>query len=196
MAAAIVSAFNASRANLGLRRRTYQIAELGPYQLGRRIGAGSMGEVFEATHAMLKRPTAVKLLRPEITGERTLKRFEQEVQQASRLTHPNAISIYDYGRSGSGVFYYAMQLLDGSNLRELVEREGPLSVERTVRVLSQACGALSEAHGKGIVHRDIKPENLMLCEPGGERDVLKKSWTSGWSRICPPWTERSRSTAW
>ena len=173
MAVSVFGAVSASQMTSGLRRRSYDAARFGPYELGRRIGAGGMGEVFEATHAMLKRPTAIKLLRPEITGERTLKRFEQEVRQASRLSHPNTVAIYDYGRTGAGVFYYAMELLAGDNLRELVERDGPMSVERTIHVLSQACGALSEAHSKGIVHRDIKPENLMLCEQGGERDVLK-----------------------
>jgi len=173
LGAALLGAVTASQVTSGLRMRSYKAARLGPYELGRRIGGGSMGDVFEATHAMLKRPTALKLLRPEITGERTLKRFEQEVQQASRLTHRNTVSIYDYGRTGAGVFYYAMELLDGANLRELVERDGPFSVERTIRILAQTCGALNEAHEKGIVHRDIKPENLMLCEQGGERDVLK-----------------------
>ncbi len=173
LAVAVLGAVGASWMNIGLRRRSYEARRLGPYDLGRRIGSGGMGEVYEATHAMLKRPTAIKLLRPEITGERTLKRFEQEVQQASRLTHPNTVSIYDYGLTGEGVFYYAMELLQGSNLRELVERDGPLSVERAISVLVQACGALGEAHAKGIVHRDIKPANLMLCEQGGEEDVLK-----------------------
>lgn len=173
LGSSILGAVTASRVTSGLRQSSYKAARFGPYELGRRIGGGSMGEVFEATHAMLKRPTAIKLLRPEITGERTLKRFEQEVRQASRLTHRNTVSIYDYGRNGAGVFYYAMELLSGSNLREIVERDGPLSVERTMHVLSQTCGALSEAHARGIVHRDIKPENLMLCEQGGEHDVLK-----------------------
>ena len=155
LAVSILGAVLASQTSVGLHRRSYEAARFGPYELGRRIGAGGMGEVFEATHAMLKRPTAIKLLRPEITGERTLKRFEQEVRQASRLTHPNTVSIYDYGRTAAGVLCYAMELLSGSNLRELVERDGPLSVERTIRELTQTCGALGEAHAKNIVHLDI-----------------------------------------
>jgi len=163
----------ASRVNLGLRQRSYQAAQLGQYEIHGSIGAGAMGEVFLARHAMLKRPTAVKLLRPDITGEGVLKRFEQEVQQTSRLTHPNTVEIFDYGHTPEGVFYYAMEYLDGADLRDIVELDGPMSPSRAIYVLSAACGALAEAHSKGIVHRDIKPANIMLCEQGGEHDVVK-----------------------
>jgi len=163
----------ASRVNLGLRRRSYQAAQLGQYEIHGSIGAGAMGEVFLARHAMLKRPTAVKLLRPDITGEGVLKRFEQEVQQTSRLTHPNTVEIFDYGHTPEGVFYYAMEYLDGADLRDIVELDGPMPPGRAIHVLSAACGALAEAHSKGIVHRDIKPANVMLCEQGGEFDVVK-----------------------
>ncbi|MGD8328680.1 MAG: serine/threonine-protein kinase [Acidobacteriota bacterium] len=163
----------ASRVNLGLRRRSYQAAQLGQYEIHGSIGAGAMGEVFLARHAMLKRPTAVKLLRPDITGGGVLKRFEQEVQQTSRLTHPNTVEIFDYGHTAEGVFYYAMEYLDGADLRDIVELDGPMPPGRAIHVLSAACGALAEAHSKGIVHRDIKPANIMLCEQGGEFDVVK-----------------------
>ena len=163
----------ASRVNLSLRRRTYDAQRLGQYEIEGRIGAGAMGEVFLAQHALLKRPTAVKLLRPEIAGEATLRRFEQEVRQTSRLSHPNTVSIFDYGHTAEGVFYYAMEYLVGANLREIVEFDGPMPAARAIHVLSHACGALGEAHAKGIVHRDIKPANIMLCEQGGEMDVAK-----------------------
>jgi len=163
----------ASRVNLGLRRRSYQAQQLGQYEIHGSIGAGAMGEVFLARHAMLKRPTAVKLLRPDITGAGVLKRFEQEVQQTSRLTHPNTVEIFDYGHTPEGVFYYAMEYLDGADLRDIVELDGPMPAGRVIYVLSAACGALAEAHSKGIVHRDIKPANIMLCEQGGEHDVVK-----------------------
>jgi tRNA A-37 threonylcarbamoyl transferase component Bud32 len=163
----------ASKVNLSLRRRTYDAQRLGQYEIEGRIGAGAMGEVFLAQHALLKRPTAVKLLRPEIAGEATLSRFEQEVRQTSRLSHPNTVSIFDYGHTAEGVFYYAMEYLVGANLREIVEVDGPMPAARAVHVLSHACAALGEAHAKGIVHRDIKPANIMLCEQGGEMDVVK-----------------------
>jgi serine/threonine-protein kinase len=163
----------ASRVNLGLRRRSYEAGHLGQYEIHGKIGAGAMGEVYEATHSLLRRGTAIKLLRPEIAGESSLRRFEQEVKQTSRLTHPNAVSIYDYGHTADGVFYYAMELLEGANLREIVDGSGPMPPGRVIHVLSAACGALSEAHTKGMVHRDIKPGNIMLCELGGEHDVVK-----------------------
>ena len=163
----------ASRVNLSLRRRTYEASHLGQYEIHGKIGAGAMGEVYEATHSLLRRRTAIKLLRPEITGESSLRRFEQEVKQTSRLTHPNAVSIYDYGHTADGVFYYAMELLEGANLREIIDLTGPMPAGRVIHVLSAACGALSEAHNKGMVHRDIKPGNIMLAELGGEHDVVK-----------------------
>ena len=173
LAGAIGVAVAASRLNLGLRRRTYTASHLGMYEVHAKIGAGAMGEVYRATHTLLGRPTAIKLLRPDIAGESSLRRFEREVRQTSRLTHPNAVGIYDYGHTGDGVFYYAMELLDGANLKEIVEARGPIPAERVIHILSAACGALSEAHNKGMVHRDIKPANIMLCRQGGENDVVK-----------------------
>lgn len=170
---AIGVAAAASRVNLGLRRRSYDAGHLGQYEIKAKIGAGAMGEVYRATHSMLRRPTAVKLLRTDIAGSSSLRRFEREVQQTSRLTHPNTVSIFDYGHTAEGVFYYAMELLDGANLKEIVETTGPMPASRVIYVLSAACGALSEAHGKGMVHRDIKPANIMLCRQGGEHDVVK-----------------------
>jgi serine/threonine-protein kinase len=171
--AAIAVAATASKVNLGLRRRTYEAQRLGQYELIRRIGMGAMGEVYLGTHTLLKRPTAVKLLRPELAGQRTLERSAHEVRQTSRLTHPNTVCIYDYGHTADGLFYYAMEYLRGADPRRIVERTGPMRPARVIHVLSQACGALAEAHGKGLIHRDIKPANIMLCEQGGEVDVVK-----------------------
>ncbi len=157
----------------GLRSKVRQARQLGQYTLGRKLGEGGMGEVFEARHGMMRRPSAVKLLRPEHAGEQSLKRFEREVQMTSRLTHPNTITIFDYGRSEERVFYYAMELLDGATLQRIVEVGGAQAPARVARILSMACGALKEAHAIGLIHRDIKPANIMLCTQGGEPDVAK-----------------------
>ncbi|MEM7393777.1 MAG: serine/threonine-protein kinase, partial [Verrucomicrobiota bacterium] len=145
--------------------------QLGSYTLERKIGQGGMAKVYLARHAMLKRPTAVKVL--ENTKPTVVKLFEHEVQQTSRLSHPNTIAIYDYGLTPEGRFYYAMEFLDGINLKELLRMSGPLPPNRARHILIQMCGSLSEAHNAGLIHRDIKPANAILCERGGNYDVVK-----------------------
>jgi serine/threonine-protein kinase len=129
--------------------------------------------VYEATHVMLRRPTAVKLLPIESVGEQTVARFEREVRQTSRLEHPNSVEIYDYGRTPDGQFYYAMELLDGFTLQDLVNEHGPVGAARAVAILAQAARALAEAHALGLVHRDLKPANIMLCQRAGVPDTVK-----------------------
>lgn len=147
---------------------------LGQYVLKQTLGAGGMGTVYLAQHQLLRRPCAVKLIRDDLANdEATIVRFEREVQAAAALTHPNTVQIYDYGRTEDGTFYYAMEYLPGIALEELVQREGPQPVPRVISILVQLCGALGEAHGRGLVHRDLKPGNVMLCERGGMRDVVK-----------------------
>jgi serine/threonine-protein kinase len=150
-----------------------QVEKVGPYRLVARLGHGAMGVVWEARHALLRRPTAVKLLAPGTEGAHSLARFEREVQLTAGLTHPSTIAIYDYGRTADRVFYYAMELINGINLLQLVEFNGPLPPARVVHFLRQACGALSEAHAAGLIHRDIKPANMMICVYGGIPDFLK-----------------------
>ena len=147
--------------------------QVGPYTLLSKIGAGGMGVVYKARHALLRRPTAVKLLPVDKIGEESLLRFEREVQHTAELTHPNTVAIHDYGRSADGVFYYAMEFLDGIDLETLVRRSGPLPPERAVFILRQACDALEEAHLRGLVHRDVKPANIMVCRQGRRADVVK-----------------------
>jgi serine/threonine protein kinase len=133
---------------------------------------------------MMRRPSAIKLLRADRTGELNLRRFEREVQLTARPTHPNTITIFDYGRTEDDVFYYAMELLDGATLEQVVLAGGALPAGRVVRIMAMACGALTEAHAIGLIHRDIKPANIMLCTRGGEHDVVRCS-TSVWSRRSP-----------
>jgi serine/threonine protein kinase len=122
---------------------------------------------------MLRRPTAVKLLPPGKAGEQAIARFEREVRLTARLTHPNTVTVYDYGRTPDGIFYYAMELLDGATLEEIVEHEGAQPSSRVLHVLLAMAGALAEAHEIGLIHRDLKPANVMLCRRGGELDVPK-----------------------
>ena len=168
----ILSTFT-SKIIYDLRKDLNQLKRLGRYELEERIGAGGMGEVFRARHDLLRRPTAVKLLLPDRAGENAVSRFEQEVQITASLAHPNTIAVYDYGRTADRLFYYAMELLDGMDLEEVVRRSGPLPPRRVIHILLQVMGSLGEAHGRGLIHRDVKAANVMLCRRGGIDDFVK-----------------------
>jgi eukaryotic-like serine/threonine-protein kinase len=150
--------------------------QLGAYTLESRIGAGGMGEVWSASHRFLARPAAIKLLRPTTAGagSRALpERFEREAQATAALKSPHTVQVYDFGASDDGRLYYAMELLEGTNLESLVRRHGPQPPERVVYWLCQICHSLAEAHENGLVHRDIKPANLFVCRYGREDDFIK-----------------------
>ncbi|MCZ7681961.1 MAG: serine/threonine protein kinase [Sandaracinaceae bacterium] len=154
-----------------LRREVARSRSIGRYELRTKIAAGGMGEVWSAYHAGLKRDVAVKLMQPRLGQDaRAIERFEREVRALAELTHPYVVRVFDYGATEDGVWYYAMELLDGDDLRSVIEREGPLEPARAVRLVTQASDALAEAHARGIVHRDVKPANLLLTvhEGGGE----------------------------
>ncbi len=170
---AVGSAYGA-RTIFRLRRQVAEARQLGQYRLKRRIGAGGMAEVYLAEHQLLKRPCAVKLIRPGVvTDPRAMQRFEREVRLTARLSHPNTVEVYDYGRTEDGTYYYVMEYLSGLSLDELVNRHGPLLPGRVVYLLRQVCGALREAHAAGLIHRDIKPSNIFAARPGGLGDVAK-----------------------
>ncbi len=171
--AAIAAVFGTHLINR-LRREAFEAKQVGQYRLIAPLGAGGMGEVFLAEHQMLKRASAVKLIRPEQAGDpRALARFEREVQMTARLSHWNTVEIYDYGRTEDGTFFYVMEYLPGLSLEELLERHGPLPAERVVHLLRQTCQALREAHNVGLIHRDIKPGNIFAAQRGGLYDVAK-----------------------
>jgi serine/threonine-protein kinase len=148
---------------------------VGRYRLEKLVGKGGMGRVYRATQFPLNRPVAVKILNPEFQRKdpQFVRRFFLEAASAARLTHPNTITVFDYGEAESGELFIAMEYLKGRPLSKVISSEAPFAAERTIRVAMQICRALREAHGKGIIHRDLKPGNILLLEEGDDADFVK-----------------------
>jgi hypothetical protein len=163
----------ASRLQSAAQKAALKAKQLGQYALDDKIGEGAFGAVYRAHHALMRRPVAVKLLQTEKMNQTSAARFEREVQMTGQLTHPNTIALYDYGRTPEGIFYYAMEYLDGLTLDRLVKQYGAQPEGRVISILRQISGSLAEAHAIGLVHRDIKPANVFLTQRGGVPDFVK-----------------------
>lgn len=137
------------------------------YELLAEIGAGGFGRVYRVRDLQLERMVALKVLHPTLTQDPVgLERFRREAQLAARVTHPDIVRVYDIG-GRSGLAWYTMELVDGLNLAQLVEKEGQLPLARVIWLLREALDALAHAHSSGLVHRDIKPENILISRSGG-----------------------------
>ena len=163
-----------------LGQQVARAREMGSYQLGELIGRGGMGEVYKATHRMLARPGAIKLIRPERigggsgdSGRLAIKRFHREAEAAATLRSPHTVELYDFGETEDGTLYFAMEYLEGLDLEKLVRQKGPLPPARVVHLLRQVCESLEEAHARGLVHRDIKPANIHVGRVGLREDFVK-----------------------
>ncbi|MEO8071602.1 MAG: serine/threonine-protein kinase, partial [Acidobacteriota bacterium] len=164
----------------GMGQQIVKAREMGSYQLGELIGRGGMGEVYRATHRMLARPAAIKLIRPEMLGgghgdeaRVAAARFRREAEAAANLRSPHTVELYDFGVTDDGTLYFAMELLEGLDLQSIVRQTGPLPAARVIHILRQVCESLQEAHLQGLVHRDIKPANIHLGRLGVRQDFAK-----------------------
>jgi eukaryotic-like serine/threonine-protein kinase len=164
----------------GLGQQVAKAREMGSYQLGELLGRGGMGEVYRATHRLLARPAAIKLIRPEMIGARdgetaqlAIKRFRREAEVVASLRSPHTVELYDCGVTEDETLYFVMELLDGMNLEVLVRQYGPLPASRVIYILRQVCESLEEAHVRGLVHRDIKPANIQVGRLGLRCDFVK-----------------------
>src|SRR5436190_1574819 len=135
----------------------------GKYRLDQRLGGGGMGTVYRATHLLIDRPVALKVLSQRFVGDQTAQqRFRREARAAGRMQHPNAVTVTDFGATEDGYLYIVMELLEGRTLRDLLAHDAPLDPARAVSILLQACAAVGAAHEAGLIHRDLKPANIFI----------------------------------
>jgi hypothetical protein len=175
----VVMAYVGARVVYNLGTEVRRARELGSYRLEDRLGAGGMGEVWRASHRLLARPAAIKLIRSSAPGiaagvsDEMRRRFEREAQVIAQLRSPHTVTLFDFGVAADGSFYYVMELLEGLDADALIKRFGPIAPERVIHILRQMCHSLSEAESRGLVHRDIKPANVFLCRYGQDYDFVK-----------------------
>jgi serine/threonine-protein kinase len=169
-----------SRVVTTLGRQVAKEREMGSYRLGELLGRGGMGEVYKASHRMLARPAAIKLIRPEMLGGTdrgvaagAIARFRREAEAAAHLRSEHTVDLYDFGVTADQTLYLVMEFLDGMDLESLVRQHGPMPAPRVVHVLRQVCDSLEEAHARGLVHRDIKPANIHIGRVGCREDFVK-----------------------
>src|SRR5258706_9300091 len=146
----------------------------GKYRLDERLGGGGMGTVYRATHLLIERPVAVKVLSQRFVGDETAQqRFRREARASGRMQHPNAVMVNDFGATDDGWLYIVMELLEGQTLRDLLAREAPLDPARVVSFMLQTCAAVGAAHDAGLVHRDLKPANIFIEQRPNLAAVVK-----------------------
>ena len=191
-----------SRVVTQLGRQVAKEREMGSYRLGELLGRGGMGEVYKATHRMLARPAAIKLIHPEMLASRDRKsaglavaRFRREAEAAAQLRSPHTVELYDFGETEDGTLFFVMELLEGLDLETLVRKEGPLPQERVIHILRQVCDSLEEAHALGLVHRDIKPANIHMGRVGLRHDFVKVLDFGLVKSVLPSGGEDSMATA-
>jgi serine/threonine-protein kinase len=185
-----------------LGRQVSKAREMGSYQLGELIKRGGMGEIYKATHRMLARPAAIKLIRAEMLGTQdgetadlAIKRFHREAEAAANLRSPHTVELFDFGITEDQTLYFVMELLDGVDLETLVRESGPLPPRRVIHILKQTCESLAEAHERGLVHRDIKPANIHLGKAGVRYDYVKVLDFGLVKSVHTPQTDDSLATA-
>src|SRR5687768_234283 len=169
-----------ARVVIQLGQEVSRAREMGSYQIGDLLKRGGMGEVYRATHTMLARPAAIKLIRPEMLGggngddaQVAVRRFYREAAAAANLRSPHTVELFDFGVTEDQTLYFVMELLEGMDLESMVQKYGPLPAPRVIHILCQACESLEEAHARGLVHRDIKPANIHVGRVGIRDDFVK-----------------------
>ncbi len=185
-----------------LGQQVTKAREMGAYQLGDLLGRGGMGEVYRATHRMLARPAAIKLIRPEMLGagnseaaQMAVKRFHREATAAALLRSPHTVELYDFGVTQDQTLYFVMEMLEGMDLESLVRKHGPLPAARVIHILRQVCESLEEAHVAGLIHRDVKPANIHVGRLGLQNDFVKVLDFGLVKSVAGPGSEHSLGTS-
>ena len=135
----------------------------GKYLIEELIKTGGMGSVYRGRHILMDKRVAIKVLRPSLAvDDAVVARFSREAKAASRISHPHAVNVTDFGESENGVVFLVMEYLDGQTLKEVIKSDGAMSLDRTAEIIRQVAGALDDAHEQGVIHRDLKSDNIML----------------------------------